>query len=453
MRETAVWSYKTPGHIRFTSFTPDGSSVAVVLSTGGVLQYDTATGKETARWDLPTRTTTITRTTGEVERYELLAANFVLPSPEGAKFVTSAAGEVVVWDRVTGKRLREFSRPGRTFPLGRFFPDGQSIVLSDGPPEEEFPVRIDLATGTESRLRPADKGWADAVAVAPSGRIAAYAMSRQFSIREIATGKERWSGAADGGPARGMAGVFSPDGRFLATSETLSVIRLWDAIAGRELARLDGGNGDSGALAFSPDGKRLVTAGGNAAVVWDIALLAPVREAVPPPATEKDLAAWWDQLGDADPRRAVGPLAGLTRGGEEAAAFLRQKLAEPPPVPADRIQKWVGDLGSDKADVREAAARELEMAGASAEPALRAVMAAGPDATVAERIRKLLAPRLIPAADMPVRVLRADRGLEVLELAGDVPAREALRALAAGAPDPRVRSAAAAAVRRLERRP
>ena len=121
-----------------------------------------------------------------------------------------------------------------------------------------------------------------------------------------------------------------------------------------------------------------MTAGGYTALVWNVATVARRTAEALPAVIDKNLATWWDQLGDADPKGVTGALAGLAQGGEEVAALLHRRPAE-------------------------------------------------------------------PAAD-----LQADRALEALELAGDRLARKALKALAADAPDGRVKSAAAAVERRTE---
>lgn len=60
--------------------------------------------------------------------------------------------------------------------------------------------------------------------------------------------------------------VYSPDGRFLATSDTFSEIILWEAATGRELRRLRGHGSAKVAMVFSPDSKLLISTGYDAIV-------------------------------------------------------------------------------------------------------------------------------------------------------------------------------------------
>jgi WD40 repeat protein len=69
--------------------------------------------------------------------------------------------------------------------------------------------------------------------------------------------------------ARSVA--FSPDGRHLATADSMSVVRVWNALTGDEIRALYGLQASPLSVAYSPDGTRLASAGLQRTVlVWDL---------------------------------------------------------------------------------------------------------------------------------------------------------------------------------------
>ena len=88
--------------------------------------------------------------------------------------------------------------------------------------------------------------------------------------------------------------------------------------------------------------------------------------------------------------------------------------------------------------------------GRPAEPALRKALDGQPSPEVRRRVRQLLNKlAAVPSGER----LRALRALEALEQIGTPPAREALEALARGAPEARLTQEAKASLERVARRP
>ncbi|AMV24436.1 Serine/threonine-protein kinase PrkC [Gemmata sp. SH-PL17] len=67
--------------------------------------------------------------------------------------------------------------------------------------------------------------------------------------------------------------AFTPDGRLALTGCADGGVRVWDAVAGRETARLDDHRGKVHAVAIGADGRYAVTAGEDGARLWDLATL------------------------------------------------------------------------------------------------------------------------------------------------------------------------------------
>ncbi len=173
-----------------------------------------------------------------------------------------------------------------------FSEDGQTLVTCTAPepaseitfwkiPEgrklKSYPVKIDLVPF---------EALVNHFAVAPDLSVAAYTTANFMANREdlesrvilvdLANGQERWTtNTLAGKPVWALA--FSPDGKILASSEDTpeSVIRLWDAASGKEIARTPGHSGGIWDLVFRSDGRILASASGDQTVrLWDLANLA-----------------------------------------------------------------------------------------------------------------------------------------------------------------------------------
>jgi WD40 repeat protein len=195
-------------------------------------------------------------------------------------------GSLCLWDRATGKRLRQFGVRKMPYVCLALAPDGKTLATQDVTGAVSL---WDTATGRE--LRQITRGSVVfsgpgagedqqmrgvGFTYSPDGKaLAARGPDKAIHLWETATGKEICKLAADPEDAAPLA--FSPDGKVLATSAD-KVVRLWEVATGKVIARLEGHKGLAGAPAFSPDGKTFTaltrTPGQRfqmTAYVWDVA--------------------------------------------------------------------------------------------------------------------------------------------------------------------------------------
>jgi WD40 repeat protein len=138
-------------------------------------------------------------------------------------------------------------------------PDGTrlAVTTSDG----SWVMRLE--DDSRSMLDEAD-GWK--VSWSPKGdRIALASNRRRLSVRDAATGEERF-----GLPEQGEAPSWSPDGELLAMANNDGTVRVWDASSGQEELCLRGHERRVLGVSWSPDGGRIASAYTDQMVrVWD----------------------------------------------------------------------------------------------------------------------------------------------------------------------------------------
>jgi WD40 repeat protein len=343
------------------------------------------------------------------------------PPVNGMEF--SAGGELLaasgrryhdpfwLWDGRTGGRWTHI-KPGQvrgsTFALS---PDGSLLVTNGAAPADK---------GRRRGEKPGLEVW------------------------DLVMARKRLVPAAD--PRQTVALAVSPDGRFLAIGLTSGLVLLWDLLAGREVARLDGHDEPVRSLAFSPDGGELASASLDSTIIlWDFAHLR--SRASPASAGKTGGDHLWADLAGKDNWLAWQAVWRLAERPREAVALVRKRLVAVPAVEGMLLAKLIENLDSDRYATRESAMRELETLGERVLPTLELALRRKPSAEQAMRIRSLLA--RIDADRLPAWQRRA---LILLESIGDADARRLLRTLAGGAPATPLTLEAKAALGRLDRR-
>jgi WD40 repeat protein len=239
----------------------------------------------------------------------------------------------------------------------------------------------------------------------------------------------------------------SPDSRLLALAEKESgTVRVIELASGKVRLELAGHRHGVHALAFSPDGKTLASGGAdNVVLLWDVA---GTRTGVAVrTATEKDLAAWWNDLAAEDAKRAGDAVSSLIRTPGESVGFLKGRVRPVEPVDEKRLARLLAELDAETFEQREAASRELARLGERAEATVRRAIKEDAPPEAKRRLAELV--ERLEQRTIPPETLRLLRAVEALEHLGTPEARQLLEAVAGGASEARLTREARASLRRL----
>jgi WD40 repeat protein len=431
------------------ALSPDGRTMAGNLPLGkpDLLLWDTASGKVRCR----------------LTRYRPWSLAF---SPDGQTLALNFGGDRLgLVSAATGEE-KHVLRGATDAPGGTpgqcviFSPDGRLLVSGGGDKIRFWSV------GQDRLLRSVPTGrrvGVGGLAFSPSGLVLASCQEPGLVSLSNPSDTEGespiflWDGVV-GAPLSRLAGkgvitsiAFSPDGRTLVSGgKGDRAVRLWDTWTGKQLVCLEGHTGGVTTVAFSPDG-RTVASGSNdtTMLLWDVSSFLPRRETTDP--SREEIDAQWTNLGFPEGGKAFQAFIALSRAGDKAVAFLKERL--PPARAADtkQVRALVAKLDDDSPRAREEASRQLEDMGDSAEPALREALEGKLSLEAKRRVQELLERPDDSTADP--RAVRRQRAVVVLEQIGSPAARAYLEELARGLPQARLTREAKAALARLDRRP
>jgi WD40 repeat protein len=440
-------------YVRNLAFSADGQTLVAGQFKGFLQFWDVASGQEqrTVQLDDPAHPNK-----EFVYFYQLHA------SPDGKRVSTlertfgqGESTRLAVWELDTGKLVHQHALPAGVRE-GVWLAGGASVAL----PLKEGLTLMELDTG-QTRFHAVGTAGNGPVAGSPDGRLLAAQRTGEpgakseaiaVGVWEVATGKE--VAALTTGRFDHLA--VAADNRSLVTADE-GFLRVWDLATGKERRRwpLPVAGIDSWGKTFvfrlllAPDGRRAFTAlADGTALVWDLTLAQHTAEPPLKEHSEKEIAAWWADLADADPGRAYAAVWQLAEVPESAAvAFLREHLKPAAGPDIEKLRQHLKDLDSDTFAVREKAFEQLENLGSAAVPALRQALEEKPSAEVRRRLETLLsrAPGLVRSPE----VLRRLRAIQVLERLASKDARRLLAELAQGEAHAAETQEAARALERL----
>jgi WD40 repeat protein len=251
-----------PNSVGSAVFSPDDTIVVTVSYGDDIARiWDAATGKELHKLE------------GHAD--PVLSAVF---SHDGKMVVTASRDRTVrIWDAATGKVLKKLKRHTSDLTSAMFSPDGKMVVTVSNAKI----VRIwEVATGKElhkfevptiNYIQSAVFSHDGKTVITLSDNIIRFWKCNTLPpvIYDAATDYVPEYIKLKGHTDNVNSAEFSPDGKTVVTASDDKTARIWDAVTGKELKKLEHSNSRRSAV-FSPDGTMIVTTSYNTARIWDV---------------------------------------------------------------------------------------------------------------------------------------------------------------------------------------
>jgi len=289
-----LWNVTTGREVRTLSgyqnkissiaFSPNSRQVVSGLKDGTLKQWDITTGRE------------IRSLTGHT-----FPVNSVAFSPDGRQIISGATDDtgklwreqlestVKLWDTNSGRERRTFSRLDIISSL-MFSPDGKQILVSTrnnqntsaggGFSYDIFIPTIgtiklyDTVTGREISDFTIKEGQMDNVTFSPDGRYILTSNRESLILLNVSTGNEVWTYTNPAGWVNSVA--FSTDGSQILASFR-NTIKLWEFSTGRDIWTFTDNSERLKSASFSSDGKQIYTISDTGTKLWDITTRSEIK--------------------------------------------------------------------------------------------------------------------------------------------------------------------------------
>jgi WD40 repeat protein len=246
---------------------PDGKFLASGDAEGTLILWDFNTGKELRR---RVQGVPVAASGEEGSRYPEIPS--IAFSPDGKTLAATDQRGASLFDAVSGREVLRFPRFNRTVRNLAFAQDGKTLAAVYG----HGVLLWDVATGREKHKLD-HLQVVEAAAFGPEGKTLATVDSLGgFGVWDLDTGRRlREFHAArqpDDERQGGTSLAFLPDGKTLAvTMDGDETVQIWDIATGQLRRRLAGHAGEVNAVTLSPEGKTLASSSDDGTtLLWEV---------------------------------------------------------------------------------------------------------------------------------------------------------------------------------------